>query len=252
MSGLELVRIARQFAGVQAVQGVSLCIAPGEVVGLMGPNGSGKTTLVNLASGALRPDTGSVVVDGRDLTGRATARFAAAGVIRTFQALRLFEGLSVMDNVLMGAQRGLRPSLLAALFRSPRFRRREMALREAAAAALDDVGMSPFAARPVGALSHGQRRRVELARAFAAKPAYLVLDEPGSGVDPDQLDAVASMIGRQRSAGVGILVVEHDAGLLERVAGRVVGMAGGTVVAEGAFADVAAHPALASHLAVPG
>jgi ABC-type branched-subunit amino acid transport system ATPase component len=247
-TGLELTAVSREFAGVHAVRGVTLRVGPGEVVGLLGPNGSGKTTLVNLASGAVAPTRGAVVVDGADLTGAPSPRFASAGVIRTFQDLRLFEGLSAVDNVLVGAQRTARPSLAAAWLRSPHFRRRERDLRHRALAALDGLGMGASAARPVGALSHGQRRRVELARALAAEPAYLVLDEPGAGVEPEQVDRLADVIGERRAAGVGVLLVEHDTGLLERVSDRVAGMVDGRIVADGPYGTVAGHPDLQPQL----
>ncbi len=247
-AGLQLDAVARDFAGVHAVVGVSLTLGPGEMLGVIGPNGSGKTTLVNLASGAVAPTAGRVTIDGVDLTGAHSASFAAAGVVRSYQGLRLFEGMSVFDNVMVGAQRGVRPSLIGAWARSPGFRRRERRLRDASMEALDELGMAGFATQPVGALSHGQRRRVELARAFAADPAYLVLDEPGAGVDPDQLASLTGIIGARCNAGVGILVVEHDHGWVERVCHRVLGMADGSVVADGTFEVVAAHPALASHL----
>lgn len=248
MRALELSGVSRDFAGVHAVVDVTLRVPPGAVVGLVGPNGSGKTTLVNLASGAIRPSSGRIAVDGRDLTGAPSTRFADAGVIRTFQGLRLFEGLTVLDNVRVGAERVVRPSLARALLRSPRFRRHDAESEERARSALADVGMAPFAGRAVGALSHGQRRRVELARAFAALPSYLVLDEPGAGVDPEQLDGLAQIIGGHRADGVGLLVVEHDPGLVERLTDRVLGMAAGRVVVEGSFAEVAGHPALAAQL----
>jgi ABC-type branched-subunit amino acid transport system ATPase component len=248
VTALVLDAVARDFAGVHAVAGVSLVVSRGEVVGLIGPNGSGKTTLVNLACGAVAPSAGRVAVDGTDLTGASSARFARAGVVRSYQGLRLFEGMSVLDNVLVGAQRGVRPSLAAAWLRPPRFRRRERDLRARAHAALDEVGMAAFSPRPVAALSHGQRRRVELARAFAARPRYLVLDEPGAGVDPEQLEGLAALIGRRRDEGAGVLLVEHDLGLVERLSDRVLGMVDGRVVAEGSFPAVAAHPRLAPHL----
>ncbi|MEA2685197.1 MAG: branched-chain amino acid transport system ATP-binding protein livM [Actinomycetota bacterium] len=246
--GLVVAGVSKDFAGVHAVVGVSLAVAPGEVVGLVGPNGSGKTTLVNLASGAVAPSSGTVVVDGADLTGASSRRFAAAGVVRTFQALRLFEGQSALANVLVGAQRGVRPSLAGATVRPPAFRRRERELRAQALAALEAVGLAGLADRAVDGLSHGQRRRVELARAVAAEPAYLVLDEPGAGMDPEQLDVLAALVRARRDAGCGVLVVEHDPALVDRVCDRVVGMADGAVVASGSYAEVAVHPALAAAL----
>jgi len=231
---LALDAVEKDFAGVRAVRDVSLRVEAGEVVGLVGANGSGKTTLVNLASGAVPPSNGRVTVDGLDLTGAPSARFSRAGVVRTYQALRLFEGLSVLDNVLVGAQRCVRPSLAASWLRLPAFRRQEVALRDAAMAALDEVGMAAFAPRAVGALSHGQRRRVELARAFAAEPAYLVLDEPGAGVDPDQLEGLIAMVRRRRESGAGVLLVEHDTRLVEELSDRVLKMADGSIVADDA------------------
>lgn len=248
-AGLVLSGVSRDFAGVHAVVDVSLRVGPGEVVGLMGPNGSGKTTLVNLACGAVAPGAGTVCVDGSDLTGAPSRRFAAAGVVRSFQGLRLFEAQSVLANVLAGAQRPVRPSLLAACVRPPAFRRRERALRAEALAALEAVGMAAFADRPVEGLSQGQRRRVELARAVAARPSYLVLDEPAAGIDPEHVDVLAGLIRDQGASGCGVLVIEHDPALVDRVCDRVVGMADGKVVAEGSYAEVAAHPLLGSVLA---
>jgi ABC-type branched-subunit amino acid transport system ATPase component len=248
MTALTLDSVAKEFSGVHAVSNVSLKLKPGELAGLVGPNGSGKTTLANLVTGTIAPSSGRVAVNGRDLTGKPPVIFADAGVVRTFQGLRLFEAQTVLANVLVGAQRGSRPSLLAACLRPPGFRRRERELVDAARAALDEVGMAEFCDRPVVSLSHGQRRRVELARAFAARPDYLVLDEPGAGLDPAQLAGLAELIGRRRDAGVGVLLVEHELDLVEHLATRVFGMSGGAIVAEGRLADVAAHPALAPHL----
>ena len=249
MIELALHDVAKEFGGVHSIDGVSVAIGTGEVVGLVGPNGSGKTTLVNVATGAIAPTRGRVTIDGLDLTGRPSQRFAAAGVVRTFQGLRLFEGMTVLDNVLVGAQRTVRPTLRASLVRLPRFRRSERALRDRARGALADVAMQAYSERAVGALSHGQRRRVELARALAAEPRYLVLDEPGAGVAAEHLDELATAIERLRAAGAGVLLVEHDIGLVERVSDRVLGMVDGHVVAEGSFAAVARHPDIAPHLA---
>jgi len=249
VSGLLLNNVSKDFSGVRAVHGVTLLLPPGQIVGLVGPNGSGKTTVVNLATGTLPPSSGTVQVDDADLTGSSSARFAAAGVLRTFQALRLFEGLSALENVMVGAQRRCRTSLSGSLIRSPGFRRRERRLRSESMAALGQTGVAHLADHPVASLSHGQRRAVELARAMAARPDYLVLDEPAAGVDPGHVVALGEAVRAIRSAGAGVLLVEHDVELIEALADEVIGMAEGHVVAQGSFALVAAAPQLAAHLA---
>lgn len=207
---LALWQVSRAFAGVHAVRELNLRVDPGRVIGLIGPNGSGKTTAVNLATGTQRPDAGNITVDAADLTGAGPRRFAAAGVIRTFQGLRLFDGLTVGDNVLVGAQRGTRLALRDAWLRTPAARAAELTRRARAGQALADVGAAALADRPVRLLSHGQRRRVELARAIAARPRYLILDEPTAGLEPSAAADLVRVLDRLRSAGVGILLVEHD------------------------------------------
>lgn len=246
---LLLTDVRRSFAGVLAVDDVSLVVQSGRATALLGPNGAGKTSLVNLACGAIAPDAGTVAVDGTDLTGRPARAYACAGVVRTFQGLRLFESMTVLENVLVGGHGPHRLPLLGALLRSPGFRNRERSLREWALAALDEVGMTWAAARPVTALSHGQRRRVELARAVAARPTYLVLDEPGAGLDPEAVEALATTLRRLVDGGLGLLLVEHDAGLIERVADDVVALVDGAVAARGSYAEVRTQADIAAQLA---
>ena len=227
---LMLQRVSRAFAGVHAVCDLDLCVEPGQVVGLVGPNGSGKTTAVNLASGVLRPDSGTITVDGTDLTRAGPRGFAAAGVIRTFQGLRVFEGLTVRENVLVGAQRGTGLALRDAWLRTPAARAVERAHRARADAALHDVGLAGLADRPTRTLSHGQRRRVELARAIAARPCYLVLDEPAAGLEPAVAADLVGVLDRMRAHGVGILIVEHDLDLITGLCDRTVHLVRGALV----------------------
>jgi len=248
MTGLELIMVSKDFSGVHAVRAVTLSVQPGQVVGLVGPNGSGKTTVINLATGTLAPSAGRVQVDGVDLTGSSSPRFARAGVLRTFQSIRLFEALSALDNVMVGAQRGCRLSLFGAMARPPGFRRRENRWRSEALTALDELGIADLADSPVSVLSQGQRRAVELARVLAARPAYLMLDEPAAGVDGTRLAALGDAVHACRTAGTGVLLVEHDTGLVAALADEVVGMVDGTVIARGDFATVAAQPELAAHM----
>lgn len=226
---MKLQQVTRAFAGVLAANAVDLEVPRGQVVGLVGPNGSGKSTIANLASGAVVPDTGRIIIDGADLTGLDAHRFAAAGVVRTFQGLRLFEGLTVIDNVLVGAQRGERPRLRDAWLRTPAVRARNRARGDLARQALRRVGLDGYADHPVGALSHGQRRRVELARAVAARPRYLVLDEPAAGLDPQQVEALAGTIIELRTDRIGLLLIEHDLDLVTALSDTVVPLAQGTI-----------------------
>ncbi|MHB8451576.1 MAG: ABC transporter ATP-binding protein [Mycobacteriales bacterium] len=245
---LALTGVHCRFGGVVALAGANLDIAPGEVVAVVGPNGSGKSTLVNVASGFLRPDAGLVAVDGRALGRGGPARAARLGVIRTFQGLRLFDGQSALDNVRVGAARGRRASLTGAWAPTVRRVRAERELTARAREALQAVGLAGLALRPVAALSVGQRRRVELARALAARPSYLVLDEPGAGLDPEAREELGQLVRRLAGAGAGVLLVEHDLDLAELACGRAVGIVAGQVVAAGSLAAVAAHPALAPYL----
>jgi branched-chain amino acid transport system ATP-binding protein len=245
---LSLTGVGRAFAGVVAVNAVTLDVVPGRVLAVLGPNGAGKTSVVNIACGSVLPDTGTVSVDGRDLTGSGPRQFAAAGVVRTFQSLRLFDSMTVLDNVLVGGHGSRRLPLAAALLRSPGFRRAEQALRDRAAASLDVVGMAWAADRPVTALSHGQRRRVELARALSGEPAYVVLDEPGAGLDPEAVSALAETLRALVHGGLGLLLVEHDAGLVERVADECLAMVAGEVVAAGSYAEVSRQANIAAQL----
>lgn len=243
---LVLTDVRRAFGGVLAVDGVSLRVEPGQAVALLGPNGAGKTSVVNLASGAVPPTGGRVAVDDRDLTGSGPRRFAAAGVVRTFQSLRLFETMTAQENVLIGAHGSARLPLAAAVLRTPRFRRHERELRAATEQALAEVGLADRADRVVSELSHGQRRRVELARALAAQPAYLVLDEPGAGLDPAAVEDLAELLAAQQERGIGLLLVEHDAALVERVADVVMAIVGGRAVATGTYDEVHRHPDIAA------
>lgn len=247
---LALDQVSRAFAGVQAVDRVDLRVEPGTAAALLGPNGAGKTSLVNLAAGTVPPQHGRVTVDGADLTGRGPRAFARAGVVRTFQSPRLFETMPALDNVLVGAFGPAPPPVLRALLRTGGFRAGERGLHQRAAASLAEVGLADgvlgtLADRPVAELSHGQRRRVELARALAAAPRYLVLDEPGAGLDPSAVDDLVDVLRGRLAAGIGLLLVEHDGDLVRRLADTVIGLVDGRVVATGRYDAVRAHPALA-------
>ena len=245
---LALRDVHRTFSGVTAVNGVSLTVRRGAALAVLGPNGAGKTSVVNLACGHLRPDTGTVSVDGQDLTGQGPRAFARARVVRTFQGLRLFETMTVLDNVLVGAHGPSRLQPGAALVRSPRYQRSQRVLRQRSVGALEELGMAWAGSRAVATLSHGQRRRVELARALAARPSYLVLDEPGAGLDQVAVHELGQTLRRIVGTGVGLLLVEHDEGLVEQVADTVVALVAGAIMAHGSYAEVSRQDDIAAQL----
>ena len=231
MTVLRAIRLAQHYGGVAALDEVDLELGCGELVGIVGPNGSGKTTLVDALSGLLTPQRGRLELDGVDMTGSGAAALARAGVARSFQTARLMEPLSVLDNVLLG------------LHTSPIRRARSRFAR--AREVLDEVGMAGLYERPVSQLSHGQRRRVELARALAGRPRALLLDEPTAGLFGPDAVAVAHLLRGIAASGVAMAMVEHDLGVVAEVCTRVVVMDRGGVVDHGPTAPVLAGEAIA-------
>jgi len=239
---LEIRNLCRNFGGLPALDTVSCRAAAGEVTALIGPNGAGKSTLINCATGVDRPDTGEVLLAGRIITGLPAHRVAALGVARTFQNLRLFPRLSVLDNVLCGLTVAAGGSLLGALLRPPALRNRERRLRLTALAALDRFGLTALAEWPVSALAYGDRKRVELARAVVSEPRLLLLDEPVAGLNAAETAAVGGEIRRLRAQGYTVLLVEHDMDLVMSIADRVVVLDGGRCIAQGPPDEVRRNP----------
>jgi branched-chain amino acid transport system ATP-binding protein len=248
---LDVRNVTVRFGGVIAVDDVSFTARTGEVLGVMGPNGAGKTTLFNVISGVQAPTSGSVSLGGVPLTGRSVASIAALGVTRTFQTPVMFWGLDVRESiaVALGAREfgGTYPpsplhSLLAAGLGLPRRTRADAQLRERADALLERMGLAHFADRATESLSFGEERLLEMARALAVEPVMLLLDEPLSGLNPDEADDVLTSIRTARASGIGVLLVEHAVGELLSVADRVVVLDYGKRIAEGTGAEVAANP----------
>jgi branched-chain amino acid transport system ATP-binding protein len=221
--------VSRAFAGLRAVQEVSLEVRAGQVVGVMGPNGSGKTTLFNLIAGALRPDAGRIRVGDADITGLAPHQVCARGIARTFQHVRQFPGLTVLDNVLVGQLYGRRPA-------------RGAEARAEAEERLARVGLGGQGARPAARLTLLERRRLELARALATGPDFLLLDEFMAGLNPAETAETMVLIRRARDAGIGLLVVEHIVWALLDLSDRVVVLSAGEKIADGRPAEVVADP----------
>ena len=223
MSGplLEVRELTCRFGGLVALDRVSFSVQPGEIFGLIGPNGAGKTTLFNLISGVTPATSGEVLWRGEPITGLPPYRRNRLGVARTFQNLRLFDGLSVLDNLLAALQRQPRSSTLAGLINSPSHRRAERQRLEQAWQLLDELGLAPLAEREAGTLAYGDRRRLEIARALATQPQLLLLDEPAAGMNPSEKDSLCELIGelRQRHQ-LTVMVIEHHVPLLMRLCER--------------------------------
>jgi ABC-type branched-subunit amino acid transport system ATPase component len=239
---LALEGVRRAFGGVRAVDGAGFQVALGTVHGLIGPNGSGKTTVINLVSGLLRADAGTITVAGRSIAGLPAHRIAALGVARTFQNIRLFPELSARHNVLVGQHLGRHPSMAARLLMLPRSRAEEKQADDRAAALLERVGLGARAAEEARNLSYGEQRRVEIARALAGNPKILLLDEPTAGMNPVEVQAVAALIRQVAADGHAVLLVEHNVPLVMNVCDRLTVLNFGRVLADGTPSAVVKEP----------
>jgi branched-chain amino acid transport system permease protein len=229
MDGLRAERMGKAFGGLLAVDEVSISVRSNEVVGLIGPNGSGKTTLLNLIAGVHRPDQGRIAVDGRDITGHAAHRVAREGIARTFQSVRLFPSLNALEHVEVGSRArgrtgGVRPRLVAW-------------------DALERFGLTWYVGNRPSTLPHGVQRRLEIARALAGGPRYLLLDEPAAGLNEAESDDLLRELRAIHSdLAIGLLVIDHDLRLIMRLCDRIVVLNEGHLVAEGSPSEVQENP----------
>lgn len=242
---LEAKGLVRRFGGLVAVEDYTLRLASGDLVGLIGPNGAGKTTAFNLLTGVLKPSAGTIVVKGRDLTGAKPHVLASAGLARTFQNIRLFADLSVLENVMAGGHQRYGAPLLATLGLAPSFWKSEAKIAEHAHAMATRLGLGGFIDRRAGELSYGDQRRVEIARALASEPAALLLDEPAAGLNPAETKLLTALIRKiNDELGIAVLVVEHDMRLIMNLCRRVQVLNRGRLVAEGTPEKVQSDPAV--------
>ncbi|PZQ47349.1 MAG: ABC transporter ATP-binding protein [Rhodovulum sulfidophilum] len=232
---LEVSGLGKAFGGVQAVGGVDLRLERGEVVTIIGPNGSGKSTFFNLLTGIYAPDSGAIRLEGVDLTGLPGHRIAQAGIARTFQNIRLFNNLTVIENVMIGMHTSVRAGLLETVIGRKGLRRREEAAREAALAHLSLFRhrLFPRLDHPVFTLSYANRRRVEIARALAVNPKLLLLDEPTAGMNPYETAELVENIQEIRASGLTMAIIEHKLDVVNRVSDFVVVLDQGKKIAEG-------------------
>jgi branched-chain amino acid transport system ATP-binding protein len=241
---LEVEGLRLAFGGILAVDGLSFSVGEGEIISVIGPNGAGKTSAFNCVTGFYKPAAGTVRLAGTDITGLRPSAVAACGIARTFQNLRLFAELSVMDNVRAGTHIWLRQSILDALLHTPKYHSSERQATADAHKWLDFVGLRGDRTEPARFLPYGEQRMVEIARALARQPRLLLLDEPAAGLNHAEKTALLDLIRRIRELGTAIALIEHDMGLVMEVSERVVVLNFGRKIAEGPPAEVRRNPAV--------
>jgi ABC-type branched-subunit amino acid transport system ATPase component len=243
---LKLKDVRRNFGGVHAVDEVSLDIEQGSIFGLIGPNGAGKTTLVNLVTGFLRTDSGSIQLEGSEISRKGPHQIAGLGVGRTFQTIRLYRDLTAIENVLVGMHSRRRHDTLQQLALLPALRRGQKERTSEARELMSSVGLDPDenGDRRAATLSYGDQRRLEVARALALRPRLLILDEPAAGMNPSEKDRMQALIEKVNSDGLTILLIDHDMRLVMGVCDRIAVLNFGRKIAEGTPAEVSADPAV--------
>ena len=245
MSLLEIKGMTKRFGGLTAVDQVDLSVNEGEIVGVIGPNGAGKTTVFNIVTGFYDIDEGEMTFDDGSLIGLKPNQVTKRGIARTFQAIRLFPAMTVLENVMVGQHCRTRAGLGGAIFLGPRTRAEEKRIKENARDALSFFGkrLSPLENELAGGLSYADRRRLEIARAMATEAKLLLLDEPAAGMNPGEKDGLITLIGRLRDEkDYAVVLIEHDMPVVKGVSDRVVALDYGKKIAEGTYAEVAKNP----------
>jgi branched-chain amino acid transport system ATP-binding protein len=247
---IELLNVqgaSKSFGGLKALSDVSISITSGEIYGLIGPNGAGKTTFFNVITGLYQPDAGRFELDGQPYSPQSIHGVVEAGIARTFQNIRLFPEMTVLENVMVGRHcrtQGLHAGVLGAVFRTASFRAMEQGIRSQSRDLLAYVGLAERAADTASTLSYGDQRRLEIARALATEPRLLALDEPAAGMNATEKNSLRELLKRIRDDGRTILIIEHDVKLVMGLCNRVTVLDYGKVIAAGTPQDVRQDPAV--------
>ena len=244
MSLLELKDVTKIFGGLVAVNDVSFSVDKGAVVGLIGPNGAGKTTVFNCITGNYKPEKGEIIFQDRNITGLKPHVIVRLGIARTFQSIRLFGKLPVIENVLAGCSCRMRSTLFGCMFHTSFQRAEEKRAIARSMEELEFVGLASLYASLASSLAYGQQRLLEIARALATEPALLILDEPAGGMNEQETAELVGLIERIKARGITILLIEHDMRLVMRICDSLVVLEHGTLIASGAPAEVRTNPAV--------
>ena len=240
---LDVSGLTMRFGGLLAVDGVHLSVQPGQIVSMIGPNGAGKTTVFNCLTGFYKPSGGKIVFDGREIQGMPGFKVARRGMIRTFQHVRLFKEMTVVENLLVAQHQHMNTNLLAGLFKTPGYRRSEQEAMERAAYWLDRVDLHAFANRPANTLAYGQQRRLEIARCMVTQPKLLMLDEPAAGLNPKETDDLKALISELRDEHqITVLLIEHDMKLVMSISDHIVVINQGRPLAAGTPDEIKQNP----------
>ena len=241
---LKIEHLTKRFGGLLAVNDVTTVVETGKINAIIGPNGAGKTTFFNVITGVHRPTSGTITFEGRDVTSLRTDQVARLGVARTFQTTALFDGATVLDNLIVGHRLRTHSGLLDVLRGSSRLREEERVCREKARDALDFVGLSPIAQRLAGDITQEERKRVAFALALATDPKLLLLDEPAGGVNPEETLGLAELIRKIVRSGRTVCLIEHKMNMIMSLADKILVLSYGEKIAEGTPAEIQANPAV--------
>ncbi len=243
MNMLEVSHLSISFGGLKAVNDLNIAIKKGQLYGLIGPNGAGKTTAFNLLTGVYKADTGSIILDGKNIVGMNTIAINKAGIARTFQNIRLFKELSVLDNVKVGLHNQMGYSTIEGILRLPRYFKIEKKMNEKALELLDVMGLKDCAGFTAANLPYGKQRKLEIARALATNPKLLLLDEPAAGMNPNETEELMETIRFVRDKfDMTILLIEHDMRLVGGICEEITVLNFGQVLAQGVTSEVLNDP----------
>lgn len=242
MSLLQVNALSKSFGGVHAVQDVTFSVKGGTIHSVIGPNGAGKTTLFNLITGVYTPSAGSIKLDGEEIGGKSPFELAKRGMNRTFQNLQICMNMSALENVMVGAHLRLNQSLLAAMLHLPFITRRDQQLREEAAALMEFAGVGKYLKARADAMPYGALKRLEIARALAAQPKILLLDEPAAGLNPKETLEIDELIQKVAEKGITVVLVEHDMKMVMNISDHILVLDYGKKLAEGTAAEIRQNP----------